>query len=155
MEWDADTQTHTEPLADERERAMEFRTSTTTAPGLSEDQRRFVLGQTMDLHTMVWTVGLSLALQRHQADHLLSLRAEDYGQGAQRSTFMEEEIRVMIREAERISRFEQQVIEELQAQRVYTAMVSSFPVVASSSHIGGDKEGTDFGTSTEYGGMVN
>ena len=65
MVWDADTKTHTEPLAGERERAMGFRTGTTATPGLSEGQRRFVLGQAMDLHTMVWTVGLCLALQQH------------------------------------------------------------------------------------------
>ena len=48
MVWDAHTKTHTELLADERERAMEFRTSTTAAPGLSEGQRRFVLGHGME-----------------------------------------------------------------------------------------------------------
>jgi len=107
MVWDAHTKTHTEPLADERERAMGFRTSTTAAPGLSEGQRRFVLGQTMDLNTMVWIAGLCLALQRHHGDQLFSLGAEDSGQGAQRSTSMEEEIEVMVGEAERICRFEQ------------------------------------------------
>ena len=63
--WDATTKTHTEPLADERDRAMGFRTITTAALGLSEG---FVLGQAMDLHTMVWTVSLCLALQRHHGD---------------------------------------------------------------------------------------
>ena len=81
MVWDAHTKTHTEPLADERERAMGFHTGTTATFGLSEGQRRFVLGQAMDLHTIVWTVGLCLALQRHYGDHLLSLGAEDSGQG--------------------------------------------------------------------------
>ena len=45
MVWDATTNTHTEPLAEERERAMGFRTGTTAAPGLFEGQQRFVLGQ--------------------------------------------------------------------------------------------------------------
>ena len=49
----AHTKTHTEPLADEQECAMGFRTGTTATLGLSEGQRRFVLGQAMDLHTMV------------------------------------------------------------------------------------------------------
>ena len=62
MVWDARTKTHTEPWADKRKHAMGFRTCTTAAPGLSEGQRRFVLGQAMDLHTMVWTVRLCLAL---------------------------------------------------------------------------------------------
>ena len=68
---------------------------------------------------------------------------------------MKEEIGDMIGKAERISRFKQQVIEELRAQRVYIAMASSLPVVASSSHIGRDEEGKDSSTSTEPGGMVN
>ena len=68
---------------------------------------------------------------------------------------MEEEIEVMVGETERIFRFEQQVMEELRAQRVYTTLASSPPMVASSSHIGGDEEGIDTIASTEVGGMVN
>ena len=44
--------------------------------------------------------------------------AEDSSQGAQRSTSMKEEIEVMVEEAE------QQVMEELRAQRIYTAWFS-------------------------------
>ena len=79
MVWDAHTETYTKPLADERERAMGFRTGTTAAPGVFNGQRRFVLGQAMDLHTMVWTVGLCLALQWYHGHQLLSLGAEDSG----------------------------------------------------------------------------
>ena len=79
MVWDDHTKTNTEPLVDERERAMGFRTGTTATPSFSKDQRRFVLGQAMDLHTMVWTVSLCLALQWHYGDHLLSLGAENDG----------------------------------------------------------------------------
>ena len=46
-------------------------------------------------------------------------------------------------------------MEELRAQQVYIALASSPPVVASSSHIGGDGEGMDYIASTEVGGMVN
>ena len=138
MVWDATTKTHIELLADERERAMRFRTGTTAAPGLSEGQRRFVLGQVMDLHTMVWTVSLCLALQWHHGHQLLSLGVDDSGKGAQRSTSMEEGIEVVVGEAERIFRFEQYMMEELRAQQIYTALASSPPVVGSSSHIGGD-----------------
>ena len=46
-------------------------------------------------------------------------------------------------------------MEELRAQRFYTAMVSSLPVVASSLHIGGDEKGTDSSTNTETKGIVN
>ena len=105
MVWDAHTKTHTESLADERD--MGFRTGTTTAPGLSEGQRHFVLGQTMDLHTMVWIVDLCLALQRHHGDQLLSLGVEDSSQMTKRFTSIKEGIEVMIEEAKRIFRFEQ------------------------------------------------
>ena len=78
MIWDAHTKTHTESLADERVRAMGFQTGTTTTPSLSEGQRRFMLGQAMDFHTMVWTVGLCLALQQQHGNQLLSLRVENF-----------------------------------------------------------------------------
>ena len=80
---------------------------------------------------------------------------EDSGEGAHQSTSMEEEIGIMVGEAERISRFEQHVMKELRAQHVYTAMASSPPVVVSSSHIGGDEERTDSSASTDPRGMVN
>ena len=104
---------------------------------------------------MVWTVALCLSLQRHRGDQRLSLRAEDSDQGAHRSTPMEEGIHAMVGEAERIFQFKQHVMEELRAQHFYTASVSSPPVVASSSHIGGDEEMSDSSASTEIGGMVN
>jgi hypothetical protein len=126
---------------------MRFRIGTTAAPGLFEGQRCFVLDQAMDLHTMVWTFSLCLALQRHYGDHLLSLGAEDSGHGAQQSTSMEEGVGIMVGEAERISRFEQYVMEELRAQRVYA-------VVASSSYVSGDEEGTDSIASTKVGAWL-
>ena len=70
---------HNEPLADDRECAMGFRTGTTSALGMSKGQRRFVLGQTMDLNTMVWNVGLCLVLQWHHGDRLLFLGAKNSG----------------------------------------------------------------------------
>jgi hypothetical protein len=45
-----------EPNADERERAMDCPTSTTQVPGISEQQRRFLLGQAMDLNCLTWIV---------------------------------------------------------------------------------------------------
>ena len=83
------------------------------------------------------------------------LWAEDYGQGAQRSTSMKEGIGVMVGEAEQISRFEQHVMEDIRVEQVYTAMASSLLMEVSSSHIGGDEEGTDSSASTEHGGMIN
>ena len=115
---DADTKTHTKPLHDKQERAMGFCTGTTATPGLSEGQRCFVLGQAMDIHTMVWTVGLRLALQWHHGDHFLSLGVDNYGQGTQRSISMEEGIDVMVGEVDLIFQFKEQVMEDLRAQRV-------------------------------------
>ena len=46
-------------------------------------------------------------------------------------------------------------MEELQFQWIYTALASSPPVVASSSHIGGDEEGMDSIASMKVEGMVN
>ena len=72
--------------------------------------------------------------------------------------------------AGRIFRFEQQVIEELRAQRVFAALASDFgkkeaqrmfsvdslpPVVASSSTSGGDEGKLDSSAGTEAGGMVD
>ena len=82
---------------------MGFRTGTTATPGLFEGQRHTLLGQAKELQTMVWTVGLCLALQRHHGDHLLFLGAVDYGQGAQQSTSMEEGIGIMVGKTEQIS----------------------------------------------------
>ena len=56
---------------------MGFRTGTTTTPGFFEGQRGLMLGQIMNINTMVWTIGLSLALQWYHGDQLLSLGAED------------------------------------------------------------------------------
>jgi hypothetical protein len=50
--WDSIMQEMVEPNADERERAMGFPTSTTNVNGISEQQRRFLLGQAMDLNSL-------------------------------------------------------------------------------------------------------
>jgi hypothetical protein len=50
--WDSITQEMVEPNADERERAMGFSTSTTNVHGISEQQRRYLLGQAMDLNCL-------------------------------------------------------------------------------------------------------
>ena len=68
---------------------------------------------------------------------------------------MEEGIEVMVGEAKQIIRFKEQVMEELQAQRIYTALASLPLVVASTSHISNDGEGMDFIAITEVGDMVN
>ncbi len=46
-EWD-------EPSALERERAMGFYDNATKAPGVTELQRRRILGNAMDMHTLAW-----------------------------------------------------------------------------------------------------
>ena len=64
MVWDLKSQTHDEPTADERERAMGFLTGTTAAHVLQEGQKRFLLGQAMDLNSIVWIIGICLAAQQ-------------------------------------------------------------------------------------------
>jgi hypothetical protein len=50
-----------EPNVNERERAMGFPTGTTNVPGLSEHQRRVLLGQAMDVNCLIWIVSLVVA----------------------------------------------------------------------------------------------
>jgi hypothetical protein len=56
---------------DERERAMGFPTSTTNVHGISEQQRRFLLGQAMDLNCLTWIVSLVVAEQRRLTSTLI------------------------------------------------------------------------------------
>ena len=84
MVWDATTQRSDEPTADERERAMGFPTGTTAALDLTEPQRRQLLGQAMDLNSMVYFLGVCLAVQGHHVGGLApSLGAVGSGQGAE------------------------------------------------------------------------
>jgi hypothetical protein len=69
--WDSITQKMVEPNADERERAMGFPTSTTNVHSMSEQQRRFLLGQAMDLNCLTWIVSLVVAEQRQLASTLI------------------------------------------------------------------------------------
>jgi hypothetical protein len=69
--WDSTTQEMVEPNADERERAMGFPTGTTNVSGLSEHQRRFLLGQAMDVNCLTWIVSLVVAEQKRLASSLV------------------------------------------------------------------------------------
>jgi hypothetical protein len=60
-----------EPNVDERERAMGFPTGTTHVPGISEQQRRFLLGQAIDLNCFTWVVSLVVAEQKRLASSLV------------------------------------------------------------------------------------
>ncbi len=80
---DTSTQRLEEPCADERERAMGFLTGTTSGPGVTESQRRHILGQAMDLNAMVWFIGICLASQGHKNNGFEGhLGAESSSQGA-------------------------------------------------------------------------
>ena len=59
-----------EPNADESERAMGFPIGTTNVSGISEHQRQFLLGQTMDLNCLTWIVCLLVAEQKRLASSL-------------------------------------------------------------------------------------
>ncbi|HEY9806811.1 MAG TPA: DNA cytosine methyltransferase [Candidatus Obscuribacterales bacterium] len=120
MVWDSMSQTHEEPTADERERAMGFLTGTTSAHDLTEGQRRFLLGQAMDLNTLVWVFGICLAIQQHHDGHLLALRSESNGQGAVEPKLTE------VEESELLFRLKWHATEELQAQRVFAALAQDF-----------------------------
>ena len=78
--WDTTTQRLEEPQADECECAIGFFTGTIVAPKMTEVQRRQVLGQAMDLTSMVWFIGVCLAIQ-HQSN--ISGLGEHLGQMAQ------------------------------------------------------------------------
>jgi hypothetical protein len=69
--WDSITQEMVEPNADERKRAMGFPTSITNVNGISEQQRRFLLGQAMDLNCLTWVVSLVVVEQRRLASTLI------------------------------------------------------------------------------------
>ena len=120
MVWDDVSQAYEEPSADERERAMGFVTGTTAAPGLSEGQRRFLLGQAIDLNTLVWVCGLTFAVQRHHHDHPRELGATTHGQGATEPHLTETEESVLL------YRLERHAAEELRAQRVFAALAQDF-----------------------------
>ena len=82
--FDTSTQCLQEPCADERERAMGFLTGTTSGPGITESQRRHILGQAMDLNSMVWFLGICLIAQGHQNGGLEGhLGAASSSQGAE------------------------------------------------------------------------
>jgi hypothetical protein len=123
MVWDSKSQTYDEPTADERERAMGFPTGTTAAHGLQEGQRRFLLGQAMDLNSMVWIIGICLAAQQYFHDQLLTLRAEDNGQGAME---LQSKFHMEVNDAEALFSLKQHAAEELRAQRVFVALAQDF-----------------------------
>ena len=120
MVWDTTSQTYEEPSADERERAMGFLTGTTAAPDLSEGQRRFLLGQAIDLNTLVWICGICFAVQRHQRDHSRLLGADHDGQGATEPHLTKAE------DLELLFRLEKHAAEESRAQRVFAALAEDF-----------------------------
>ena len=120
MVWDATSQSYEEPSADERERAMGFLTGTTAAPDLSEGQRRFLLGQAIDLNTLVWVCGLCFAVQHHVRDHPRVPEAGSDGQGAAVPHLTE------VEESELLYRLEQHAAEELRAQHVFAALAEDF-----------------------------
>ena len=81
MVWDANTRTYEEPNADECERAMGFPSHNTLSHDLIDGQRHFLLGQAMDLTSLVWFLGICLVFQRHMDDRWMALGAEHNGQG--------------------------------------------------------------------------
>ena len=64
--WDSSTEQWTEPTADECELAMGYQQGTTAAPGVSEQQRRAVMGRCMDANVMQALCAISAAWFRQQ-----------------------------------------------------------------------------------------
>ena len=65
MVFDANTQTLEEPSVGERERTMGFLTGTTCGPDVTKSQHRHILGQAMDLISMIWFMRICLVAQRY------------------------------------------------------------------------------------------
>ena len=70
--WDEALGQLVEPSSRERERAMGFPTDTTAVASLSEESRRRVLGQAMDLSCLTWIVSLCLAEQQRLRTSLVT-----------------------------------------------------------------------------------
>ena len=66
MVWDDREKGWTEPTAKERERAMGFPESSTAAHGLSEQSRRRLLGNAMDLNTLAWLILVGVEYAEHR-----------------------------------------------------------------------------------------
>jgi hypothetical protein len=89
---------------------MGFPTGTTAAHGLQEGQRRFLLGQAIDLNSIVWIIGICLAAQQRMDDQLFSLRAENNDQGAME---LQSNDHMEVNDAEELFFLKQHVAEEL------------------------------------------
>jgi hypothetical protein len=68
--WDSIAQEMVEPNTDERDRAMGFPIGITNVLGISEQQRRFLLGQVIDLNCLMWVVSLVVVEQKRLASSL-------------------------------------------------------------------------------------
>lgn len=97
---------------------MGFMTGNTAVHDLTEGQRRFLLGQAMDLNTLVWVVGICLVVQQHHDGHVLLLRAESNGQGAAEPQLTQ------VEESELLYCLKQHAVDELQAQHVFATLAT-------------------------------
>lgn len=79
-----------------------------------------MLGQAIDLNTLVWVCGLSFAVQRYLRDHPRELGAATHDQGAMEPHLTETDESVLL------YRLERHAAEELRAQRVFAALAQDF-----------------------------
>ena len=125
--WDTTTRRLEEPRADERERAMGFPTCTTAAPMLTESQRRQILGQAMDLTSMVWFLGVCLAFQQYNTSGLDEhLGANSLGQGAQEDVVLADMGRVAPEESQFGRIVNEPRIKSLERSRIETLLSGLF-----------------------------
>jgi hypothetical protein len=125
MIWDSNSQTHDEPMADEREHAMGFCTCTTAAHRLQEGQRRFLLGQTVDLNSIMWIIGICLAAQQQIDNQLLPLRVNN----GQRTMESQSKDHTEVNNTEELFSLKLHVAEELRGQRVFSALAQDFKML--------------------------
>lgn len=105
---------------------MGFPTGSTHAHDLTTGQRRSPLGQTMDLTSLVWVLGASLASQRFHNDLDTPLGAEASGQGG---TIMTNTISAKQTKFEQLCRIQWEAKEELRGQHVVGTLSQSLGTI--------------------------
>jgi hypothetical protein len=81
------------------------------------------LGQAIDLNSIVWIIGICLAAQQRMDDQLLPLKAENNGQGVMKPQSKDH---MEVNDTEGLFSLRQHVVEELRAQRVFSALAEDF-----------------------------
>jgi hypothetical protein len=65
MVWDEKKHTFEKPSANGKEQALGFHAHTTATFNINEIQWQYLLGQAMDLTSLMWIINICLAIQQH------------------------------------------------------------------------------------------